>query len=252
MCGGRRSIFWTLSAGSGSRTWRYSIAQQQRTPARAAHSIPPALTLARPAGVQRPLPGGQPVSGLFRKPRELAEWQISPGNSAEQRLPTPAVGPGPRARRISDTAPGSGTQGDHPSGLRVTGSKACTFQSRRTRIQRGSEPDLPSLSGISWFLMKKCRRHVTVGRSKLGSGKKPRRRSTKSENSGYGNATTWCLRSGNSAKRPRRIGRSSITRIALRHVGVNVPADSQRWNRIWPRMLETKLALKVEIYDRDA
>ena len=226
------------------------MAQQQRTP----------VEQPIPSHLPSPWPDPQAYNDLYREVNPYQDysenqgnWQeirISPGNSAEQvyrRLPSDldrVLGGYLTRTRICYA-------GD-PHRVWVPGSKACTFQSHRTRIQRGSEPDLPSLSGIRWFLMKKCRRHVTVGRFKFWVWEKTPATLDKVRE-------LWLWECDNMVPTQRQLREKAAedwqveySRIALRHVGVDVPADSRRWNRIWPRMLETKLALKVEIYDRDA
>ncbi len=131
------------------------------------------------------------------------------------------------------------------------GTKLCTFHSHPTKIQLG-DPDIPSPQDIRKFLMAQSKRAITVGRFKLWVWEKTEPTLDVAEK-------LWAWERDNLAKTAGKLQASDIweknaalIRVELRQIGVNVPDDPRRWAKVWPRMLETKLALKAEIYDRNA
>lgn len=129
------------------------------------------------------------------------------------------------------------------------GSKLCTFHSHPTMIQLG-DPDIPSPQDIRKFLMAQTKRAITVGRFKIWLWDKTEATLTISEE-------LWAWDRDNLAKVARELGgagtpegNAKVVRAELAHFGVKVPDDPRHWDKIWPRMLEEKLALNVTVFDR--
>ncbi len=132
----------------------------------------------------------------------------------------------------------------------VPQSKACTFHSHPTRIQR-IEPDVPSAGDIRHFLSGRHWRTITVGRSLLWVWDKTARTRNVMRK-------LWEWESKNMVREVRRLMQSFpddwLTRyyhLAIEKLGVRLPQNNQRWARIWPEQLQTKLGFKVTVLERD-